>query len=199
MASNIEIANRAITKLGGARILSFDDDTTEGRAMNSMYNIVRQAELRMNRWNFAMERASIAKLSSTPAWGYSYEYQVPDGFIALRQVNDFVIPLGFNQGRDSDDAPYQLEGRKILTNFGSPLKIRFTKDVTDSTQFDALFVEVYATRLAIESCETITGSTGKKANLRDEYREWRSQAIKVDAIENPPEAVYDDSWIISRL
>lgn len=198
MASNIQIANLAITMLGGARIISFDDDTTEGRAMKATFDLVRLSELRAVRWNFAMARTTLPKLSSVPAWGYSFEYNVPTDFLALRQVNDFVVPLGFNQGRDMNDAPYQLEGRKILTDFDSPLKIRYTKDVSDPTQFDALFVQSFAMRLGIVNCETITQSKSRKDGLINDYREMRSQAVKVDAIENPPEGIYDDSWMLAR-
>jgi hypothetical protein len=70
MTSQVDIANRALTKLGAARIISFGDDNKQARAVSSMFDIVRDAELRSHIWSFSVKRASLPALLSTPDWGF---------------------------------------------------------------------------------------------------------------------------------
>lgn len=196
--SDIDIVNRAITKLGGARITSFNDNTTEGRAFKAMYPIVRRSLIRKANWNFAIKRDSIASSVTVPGWGFNIQYPLPADFIRLVQVNDFSVPLGLSDSRLMDDAPYQLEGGKIITNYPAPLKIRYLADIEDTTKFDSLFVEAFASLLAYEGCETITMNVGKKDRFEREVQRLIMQAAMTDAIENPPEALHDDSWLESR-
>src|SRR5574343_114748 len=199
MASDIEIANRAITKLGGERISTFDDGTTESRAVKSMYDIARRDLLRRAVWNFAKKRKTLAAVVvATTDWNYQYQYQLPDDFIRLIQVNDYSEPLGFSLSRTENDAPYQLEGKRIFTNYPAPLKIRYIGDITDPTFFFLIFVEAYACRLAYECCETVTQSNTKKEALARELKMLLIEAMKMNQIENPAEAIHDDSWLLSR-
>lgn len=199
MASDIEIANRGITKLGGARISSFDDNTTEARTMKSIYDTSRKSMLRRATWNFAIKRFTIpAAVVAVADWDYQFQYNLPTDFVRLLQVNDYSEPLGFNNGRTSEDAPYQIEGGRILTNYAAPLKIRYISDVTDPTKFDACFVEAFASQLAFEGCETITQSNTKKQALAAEVKMWLVEAMRTNSAEKPAEAIHDDSWLLSR-
>lgn len=198
MASDIEIANRAITKLGGARINSFDDDTTEGRTMRAIYETSRRSTIRRAVWNFAKKRGTLAASTDAPAWGFIRKFPLPVDFVRLLQVNDYSVPLGFNNGRVEDDAPYALEENAIFTNFPAPLKVRMLVDITDPTKFDSCFVECFACVLAYEGCETITQSNTKKQALFTETRFWLKEALRTNQAENPPEAYHDDSWLLSR-
>lgn len=198
MASDNDIANRGLTKLGAARITSFDDNSTEARAVKSLYDIARRALLRKAVWNFAKKRDKLQSPVTDQDWDYAYQYQLPTDFIRLIQVNDYSEPLGFNPGRTSEDAPYQIEGDKIYTNYPAPLKIRYIADITDPTKFDSIFVEAFATQIAYECCETITQDNALKAGLGQELRQWLIEAMKMNSVENPTEGVHDGSWLLSR-
>ena len=52
----VEIANRAITFLGGTTITALTDDTKEGRAVLRLYEQTRDQILRDHPWNFAIRR-----------------------------------------------------------------------------------------------------------------------------------------------
>jgi hypothetical protein len=71
MASQVDIANRALTKLGAARIISFGDDNKQARAVESMFDIVRDAELRSHIWSFSVRRTSSGCASNNPCMGLS--------------------------------------------------------------------------------------------------------------------------------
>jgi len=198
MASNTtDIANRALTKLGDERILALTDDTKAGRVMSSMFDQVRDAELRRHRWNFALKRASLMALSAAPDWGYAYQYPMPSDFLTLVQVGEFYIrPMTKAKG------PWHVEssdsGSVILCDMQAPLRIRYVKRVENSGLFDPLFVEVLACRLAFEACETLTQSASKKAAASEEYKAALSEAARCNALENPPDEYPRGTWLEAR-
>lgn len=148
-----------------------------------------------------MKRAILSALSEAPDWGYSLQYQLPSDCLRVVQVNDFYVIPGFGDfiGAGPDEEPYKIEGGKILTDFTAPLKIRYLRRITNSGDFDACFVEVFAYDLAFEACEAITQSTTKKESLRQGKREEILDAIRANSIELPPQVVADDAWIASRF
>jgi len=199
MASQVEIANRALTKLGAARIISFNDDNKQSRSVNSMFDAVRDAELRAHLWSFSLKRSSLAALTSTPDWGYDFEYQLPSDCLRIVQVNDLFAGPNLDDYRNSSTQEFVIEGRKILTNLAAPLKIRYVMRANDTTQWDATFVEAFACRLAVEMCEDLTQSSGKKESAINDYGMAIRAAIRANAIELPPQDLPDDSWAMSRL
>ena len=199
MASQVEIANRALTKLGAARIISFGDDNKQARSVNSMFDVVRDAELRAHLWSFTIKRSSLPSLTTTPDWGYDYEYQLPSDCLRLLEVNDIYPGPNLSDYRNSSTQEYVIEGRKILTSEAAPLKIRYVSRVVDTTQWDATFVEAFACRLALEMCEDLTQSNTKKELLMSDYGRAIMMAVRANAIELPPKDLPDDSWAMSRL
>lgn len=199
MASDVQIANRALTKLGARRILSIDDDVKEARAINSMFDIVRDSELRAHPWNFAMTRASLPALVSAPAWGFLRQFQLPSDCLRVIQINEHYWVPSLTDYRTRLDVPYQIEGGKVLTDFQAPLKIRYVARISDTQSWDSCFVEAFASKLAYETCEEITQSNTKKQEAAADYKEAIRSAKRMDAIENPPEPFGDDSWLLSRI
>ena len=199
MASQVDIANRALTKLGAARIISFSDDNKQARAVASMFNIVRDSELRSHIWSFSVKRASLPALTSTPDWGFQKEYQVPSDLLRVLMVNDVYGGPSREDYRNQPVAEYVLEGNKILCNFAAPLKIRYVSRVTDTTQWDSMFVEAFACRLAMELAEDLTQSNTKRELAQSEYVAALRGAIRASALEQPAQDLPDNSWLLSRL
>lgn len=199
MASKTDIANRALTKLGDDRITDLLDDTERARTLNSMYDNVRDAELRAHVWNFAVRRASLPRLATVPAFGYGYEYQIPSESLRLIQVGEWWNWWGLEDYVSGSTAEFQVEGRKILTDYNAPLQIRYIARVDDPGLYDSMFIESFACRLALESCERITQSNTKMQSIQQQYDASIKAAYRIDAIENPPQQLPDESWILSRL
>lgn len=199
MASKTDIANRALTKLGDDRIADLLDDTERARTLNSLYDTCRDAELRAHVWNFAVRRASLPRLAEVPAFGYAFQYQLPADSLRLIQVGDWWHWWGNQDYVTGSTSVFSVEGRMILTDFNAPLRIRYIERVDDPGLYDSMFVESFACRLAIECCERITQSNTKLQALQQQYDASIRAAVKIDAIENPPDQLPDESWMLSRL
>ena len=185
MTSKTQIANRALSKLGEPRISNIDTvDTKAANTIRYMYDEVRDALLTAYPWNFAMTRVQIAKDATAPAWGYNNRYQVPSDFLALYKIKN-------NQH-------YRIEKGYILTDEGAPLKILYIARIINSGEFDPLFVEAFASRLAYEACEEITQSNTKKQILAAETEQRIKEAYASDSIQDPPQRLQDDTWLIAR-
>ena len=190
MASAVDICNIALTKLGAERIASLGENNESARACNLMYQFTRDAELRSHPWNFAIKRAQLAEDANPPSFGYAASFTLPSDFLRL-------LPPDPAYNFNTHD--WQIEGRKILTNETSLLDIRYVARITDTEQFDSLFVHALGARLAVEICEQLTQSNTKAQIMRDDYKEAIRTARKLNAFENIPAESYSDTWITARI
>lgn len=198
MAGQASICNRALTKVGDDRIISIDDDTERARVLKALWDDLVDSEIRARNWNFAMKRASLAALVSTPDWGFDYEYQLPADCLRPVQISEYFLSDSLTDFRASTEVPFQIEGLKILTNLAAPLPIRYLRRVTNVGEWDKSFVDVFACKLAVDACERLSQNSSKKEMLLGEYRLAIAAAVRADAIENPPEHIPDTSWITAR-
>jgi len=203
MASQVEICNRALTKIGGKRITSMGDASVAARAMTALWDTVRRAELRKRFWSFALTRDTLPASSTTPPWGFANAFPLPANFLRLFQVNDEYAVPSLTDYRQADDSAWAIEQQDdiqvVLTDFSAPLKIRYVQDVTNPGAFDALFVEALASKLGYEACYEITQSNQRQEACAKDYSTAVAEAAKTNAIEKPPSGFPDDSWVLGRL
>lgn len=191
--SRVGIANRALTKLGQPRIIALDDDSHSSNTLESMFDAVRDAELRASLWHFSKARAELPALSESPAFGYAHQYQLPADYLRLIAIHGRQV-----SPQPGQDGWYSIEGGRILISHPGPLRIRYVRRIEDTSLFDPLFVESFACRLAAESCEALTQSNTKKQAAWDEYAQALRTARRANAIERPALAMSDDSWLEAR-
>ena len=190
MATKLDVVNRALQKLGAKRVTSLTEDSKNARAVLTASEPVKLALLRDHVWSCAVKRASLAADATAPDWGRANCFTLPADFVRLAEsypedntnVNDWTI-----------------EGKKIYTDDSAPLYIRYVYDVTDITQLDFLFVELWASALAYELCEEITQSNTKKQLLEAEVEEILRKAKKANAIERVAQRPPEDPWVTARL
>ena len=112
MPSNVDIANLALSNLGADRILAIDEDSENARKVDAIYIFVRDIVLSAHPWNFAVKRTTLALLTETPEFDFTYAFQLPSDYI---RVLDTDIPTG----------KYKIEaGKKLLSN-SSAIKIKY--------------------------------------------------------------------------
>jgi hypothetical protein len=187
--SKVGIANLALQKLGVSRKLeSLTQDHPNARTMNLAYEPMLKAELRRYDWSFAISRASIAADANGTTWGDWNRYTKPNDFLRLIRDDESGV-----------NVDWKIEGDYILSMTSSPLEIRYIAHVDDPNAYDALFVEAFACRLALQTCEEITQSTSKIANIKDEYKDAIAEARRMGAIEEAARDAPEDDWILARL
>lgn len=201
MASEVEIANVALTLLGESRIASIDDDVKAAREVKAIFDINRDALLAGYSWSFATARAQLPALAAAPDFGYSYQYQLPQDPLCLRiiQVNDVFPGLDLVDYRGASTEEFQIEGRYLLTDWTAPLKLRYIRQVVDTAIWSPNFVKAFAAYLAADLAEPLTQSDTKRERALQQLTREISLAVRANAIELPPKALADDDWLISRL
>ncbi len=186
--SKVDICNSALTKLGAPRITSITQDTPAARHCNAQFDNIRKEVLRAHWWNFAIARVELAQVSgTTPAYGFDYYYQLPsDCLRVLSEENDKYV--GSNTWR--------VEGSRRIASSLSTMKIKYIQNVTDVAQFDPVFDEAMAYRLAADLAYPLLQDRVMMTDMMQLYRQQLAHARFLDATEGTPE--YDDySEIIS--
>ncbi|MEB5707368.1 hypothetical protein [Pantoea anthophila] len=200
MTTKIIVINRALVKLGEERLMSETDNNKASRTIEAIYDGLLESLLRDYRWAFSIKRAKLSALSDAPAYGYSHQYQLPADFLRMDEVLNSALmsPLrgAIDQLRDS---PWQIEGRKILTDIEAPLHLRYGAKVTDPSQWDSSFAEAFACLLAYEMSESITQSSTKKQAAGQDFETAIKAARAASAIERPRIRQQETSWLTSRL
>lgn len=189
MASEVEICNAALQKLGAKRITALTEDSRNGRACNAAYARLRDAELRAHTWRFAITRESLPADATAPAFGKARSFPVPATMLRL---------LPPYPEMNMNDLDWEIEGRAIYTNDSAPLQIRYIKQETDPNKMDALFREALASRMAYELCEEITQSNTKRQLATEDYKMAMKEARRTNAIESISAEPPEDPWITAR-
>lgn len=185
MVSVVGIVNSGLIKVGADPITSLADDSVEARAANSQYEKLRDEVLRAHPWNFAIARSRLARLAEAPPFGFSFQYQLPV---------DSLRVLTMNEGRSR----FEIEGRRLLTDEESA-DIVFVRRVTDPNEFDAMFREALAYRIAADLAYPLANSTTLSSAMMQLYRDALALARSVDGQESGAQRVLEASaWIEAR-
>jgi hypothetical protein len=191
MISVTSICNLALQKLGvndniidlSAAVVAKQRAAIE---CDTAYHPMRRAVLRENRWNFNSTRAILAPSATAPVFGYNYAYPLPADYM---RVYECV----------TSRMPWKVERKSILTDYGSSLQVIYGADIEDPTEFDALFVDLLALRIAIQISPRLSQSKTTKDELIQEYKDLRSIAFQVDSMEGYGEEIEEDDWVLARV
>jgi hypothetical protein len=198
-ASNVAIANLALTKLGDLRILNLTDNTKPAREVNAVFDMTRDYLQRRFSWRFCIKRANLAADTTVPLWDWAYQYPLPTDCMRILQVGQWYPSPDLSDLISTGGQEYVVEGKYILSNQAGPLKLRYLSRVTDPVQFDAAFDMAFSAYLAYILAEPLTASPEQKQMAYNDYRNSIKDAVIANAIENPPESLADQTWILARL
>ena len=117
---------------------------------------------------------------------FDYIYALPSDYIQLRELYP-------------DYLKYRIEANFILSGESSTLDIKYTYDVDDPNQFDAMFTEAFAALMAKESAIKLTDSKRTHKAMTEEFDDKVSDAKFSGSIEDDLEAVSADEWLTARV
>lgn len=198
MPSVVDICNEAMDLLGAATITSLTENSKEARLCNRRFETVRDAVLRSHPWNTAVTRAEIARDSTAPAFGFTYQYTMPTDPYCLRVLSFWNSNVDNEIAAYDSQVMYKIEGRKILSNEGT-CKITYIGRVTDTEQFDPMLSNTIAHRLAAETAYAITGSTTVAQQMQALYEQRLREARSMDGMEGYPDKIIADDFVNIRF
>ena len=191
--SDTDIANMAVMSLGIEKPITnlATDDTNEARYCRRFYASSVDSVLRSHPWNCAIHRRTLTPLSDTPDGDWDYQYQLPANPWCLR-----VLQVG-----EIEDQPIEwvVEGRNLLCNEGTSIKLKYIKRITDTNEFDALLVQAIALKMAIKMCMPLVKDQKIKDSLIKELElVVMPEARSTDAQEGSTQQYIVDDWGRSR-
>lgn len=179
-----QICNRGMDIIGEKDLLNLDVVSKAGKFCKRNYPILRDAVLEEVRPSFAIERALLSTLSTTPLYGFTFEATLPNDYLSLVGVEDNV--------------DHVIEGRVIQSD-SDPLRIQYIKRVENTNFFTMLFVEALAARIAAEAVKKLTNDDKLKKVLADEYAAKRDIArFRLSTETTPQDVSADSEWLNSR-
>lgn len=173
MASQVDICNVALARIGQAPIAAMNEASTEAQFATRFWSIALRDTLRAHPWNFAVTTAELAAVTAKPGW--TYAYQLPaDCLRALALVSDTA--------NDPDAIRYEIRGKALLSNQETAV-LKYIAFVPDTTKYDDAFVSALAYRLAAELAVPITGKVDRAQMMLRLWAAGVKSAQQADAQE----------------
>lgn len=138
------------------------DNSAAAEGCRVLFEHTRNEILRSHPWNFAKKRATLSRLEADPTFTWTSYFQIPGDCLRILSINDTEIG-------DMIAEVWQIEGRKILSDDEDTLNIVYVSNATTPDEWDVLFVEAFAVKLAAKLSEYLRGTTTKTAELMEEY------------------------------
>lgn len=182
--SEVSICNSGLIRIGATRIASLTEESKEAFLCFEQYPILRDEVLAAHPWNFAIKRATLPILGSTPSFGFGYEFQIPTDCLRVIELNE----------KHND---YQVEGDKLLYDQDT-VAIRYIARIEDTTKYSPMFVSALSARIAADLAYPLVQSNTVARDMKAHYERLLSEAKTVDAQEGTPPVLVDDTWLNSR-
>jgi hypothetical protein len=165
--------------------MSLDDDAKSARVLKAIWNDVRDEVLRDHPWNFAVKRASCARLAAAPAFEWDYQYQLPSDCLRVLHLEDV-------------DSDYQVEGDAILTD-ETECNLVYVARMSEVGDYDAKFAAALAYRLAADIAYAIANNATLAKAMQDAYQIVLWGARTVSGQEDGPAQIFYESWAEARV
>lgn len=154
-ASETEIVNIALARIGEKSILALTDDSDRARVASALFAVTRDEVLAAGEWNEATKRDSLAQLAGSPKYGFARQFQIPPDCLRILETDD-------------DSFPWRREGNTLVTDRSS-VSIKYIFRLTDPTKFSPALTSALAYRLASDMAETIAGKASLQKLMLEKY------------------------------
>jgi hypothetical protein len=155
MFTTAQIINLGLAKIASSRVVRIDPPKSSLEIhMATGYAHWKRTELTKRRWVFATEDdMPLTRVPFSVATTRPFKYAIPTE--CLRPVR-----MKYSEWKQSGRFIYSAEPNLSITMIMNK----------DENEFDPLFVEVLACRIALESVEYVTQSNTKKADVMELYQ-----------------------------
>jgi hypothetical protein len=184
MYTPVEVINLGLGKIASSQIERIDPPRTSlERFIATGYPVWKRTELAKRRWVFATQ--------------YGVQLSLTETLTDSERPYKFVIPPDCVRVVRGKYAEWKQGGRFVFSA-QSELKVDYIKNVPEA-EFDALFVEVLACRIAYECVELVTQSNTKKSDVMALYNSAVTDAGRTNAYTIGAEDNTSDDGVYSFL
>lgn len=196
MASKLDIINRALVKVGQARISSIDENSKGATTIRTVYDQVRDTLMQSYVWNFAKVRVQLAADPAAPLFGFQRRYRLPPETLRVLGLADDTEPTrNYSSSRNA----FKHEGEFVYTDVGAPLNLFITQRIEEAGMYPPDFANVLALDIALDIFYDVTKGTDRYNTIRQDRAMAMRNAKLNHAIENSPEVTVASEWVDSRF
>lgn len=170
------LANQALGRIAAKRIASIDaetDTSVEFLEVTTHFSQTRRALIRSHLWAFARSRETLSANTTDPPFEWDNAYDWPADCLRIRSPFDSDSPKRVSR------YSYDVEGRQIFSNENT-MEIRYMADITDPTQWDALFAEVFVLTLALKLVMAIAKDRLLYVDIQTELAPLMAKVRQID-------------------
>ena len=200
MASEVEICNMALGRIGEDPILSFDDGDKASDLCRDNWESVRDVTLKAIAPSCAVRRTTLVRSVDTPAWGWDYQYVLPTGYLKLLSPSSSESSELYEVEGYSPSFKYEIEDGKLLCNDEGPIGIKYVFRQVNTTKYDATTVEAMVLAMASVLAWSLRNIRSLSESLMGQFKELVADASgqstreRTDLVEEDT----DFNWITSR-
>lgn len=175
MASELDVVNEALVKLGANPIASLNDVGAAATAARVTFETVKERLLAETPWYWALKRVQLPEVSLASGEydeypDYDHIYQLPSGMIrALGLV---------------DHEPFAILRDRLHTSSDDPVLVYVFE--AEVSRWPGYFRSVVVKTLASELAVAVTDITSRAQWWAEQARQERARAMAIDAQQTPP-------------
>lgn len=190
MATNLQLANRAIREVGGQPIDDLSDSrSSTSRIVNDAIPFSIEEVLSSFDWTINLStESSTGTVGGLVGSAFNYTHN----FSNLTETLDRVVAVFKADGTQIYE--YHIEGQSLYSSEQS-LIIRYGFQMTQVDTIPAFITSVIAAHLAKEICLPLSGDQDKKAFLEQQYSQQLEKAKITSLLQNPQQSYIDDSTL----
>lgn len=181
MASQIDIYNKALGRIGGGEVRVEGENTRQNIECNKAWKGLAEPVLRAHDWNFARHTVMGIPLPGTPLqtrWAYEHKWPIKCVAVRYLYTDDPSCPHKHEIALSTDD-PEQVA---VFSNVEEP-KIVYTRSVERTVMWDASFVDAIAWKLASDIAVPLTQSERRASVSLQAYFATITQARSLNVRE----------------
>lgn len=161
----VTIANRALIRIGAEPISALDDGTSGANFSTQLLPQSVETVYSAYHWRVASKRAQLSPLTTSPAYGYTYEFALPVDFAQVREVECA--------------SPYAVSDNKIITD-AIEVYISYLPLPSAPTDMPIVLRDLVVRQLAYLLSIPILRSEGTTTRLLQEYQQAFGVAVTLD-------------------
>ena len=165
----VTIANRALLRIGSEQISSLDDGTTGANFCTQLLPQAIETCYTAYHWRAATKRADLAPLAKKPAFGFAYQYALPQDFALIKSVDC--------------SEPYEIEGLRILSD-STEMRITYIALPLIPTDMAPIMRDMVVRQLAYLISIPMLKNDTISNRLSQEFMQAYGMAVQKDGIAN---------------